>query len=218
MNSSVFTGFFSITILSLLSLRQIEAAVVFSESMGSVTATTLIPVHEGTNGFDNDSLTFVGTGDVSNLLPSSGYTGASGSANLFLNGGSGRAFLIDGISTLGYHPGTVGISFGAFKSTTTSTMASLVFAFSTDGTATWTTIPIPAQPTGAGTAAWRLISIPTTSIPITGTLALRWINTDGITQYRLDDITLTAVPETGTALLGTMALACLALCRRPERR
>jgi hypothetical protein len=35
-------------------------------------------------GWDNDGLTFTGTGDVHNTEMSSGYTGASGNANVFL--------------------------------------------------------------------------------------------------------------------------------------
>jgi hypothetical protein len=88
-------------------------------------------------------------------------------------------------------------------------MSTLVFDFSTDGT-TWTPLALPAQPTGSGTANWRLVTLSNTSIPISPTLSLRWTNTDASVQYRLDDITL--VPEPAAVLLGSLGF--LGLLRR----
>lgn len=188
-----------------------DAAVVFFESLGTVSSAKAISSHESSDGFDNNELTFSGTGDVRATSTSSGYVGASGSANVYLTSNSTSNFRIDGISTMGYDAGTVGISFGAWKSAIASDMATLVLEFSTDGLA-WTGIPIPAQETGSGTAVWRLLSFDNTSIPISETLSLRWTNTDSSTAYRLDDITLSAVPEPSAAVLGSLGL--LALLRR----
>ncbi len=199
--------------LALLNCEMSQGAVVFSETIGTVSATTAIATHETNGGFDNDSFTYSGTGDLRVSTPSTGYAGASGSSNVFLTSNSSRTFQIDGISTTGYTSGTVGISFGAHKSTTASNMATLILEYSTTGSS-WTAISIPTQPTGSGTAIWRSISIPTTTIPISSTLSLRWTNSDTGAQYRLDDIALTAdpIPEPASALLG--AFGFLGILRR----
>lgn len=189
-----------------------NAATVLSESLGIVTTTTTIAAHESAGGFDNDALTFSGTADLRATTSSAGtYAGASGGANAFLADSSSTAVRIDGISTMGYNVGSVGITFGAFKSLIAPDMTTLVLEFSTDGS-NWTMVGIPSQPTGAGTAIWRLISIPNTSIPISSTLSLRWTNTDLATDYRIDDITLSAVPEPAAAVL--VAAGFLGLLRR----
>lgn len=192
-----------------------QAATIFTESLGTVTATTAIAAHETANGFDNDDLTFSGIGDVRTSTPSTtapSYAGASGTTNVFLNSAANRSFQIDGINTNGYEPGSVTLSFGAHKSTTASTMATLLLDFSTDGI-NWTNLPY-TQPSGTGTAVWRLVTLEDTAIPTSPTLSLRWTNTDASVQYRLDDIQLSAtpVPETSATLLG--ALGTLALLRR----
>lgn len=184
---------------------------IFSETLGTVTVTTAIAAHEAANAFDNDGLTFSGAGDLRATGFSTGYAGASGSANVFLTSNSSKTFRIDGINTLGHTVGSVGMTFGAFKNTTASDMATLVLEYSTDGSS-WSAISIPGQPTGIGTSVWRLVSIPTTFIPIASNVSLRWTNTDSTTQFRLDDITLTAVPEPAAALLGVFGL--LGLLRR----
>ena len=203
----------SVTLLA-LGASNAGAATIFSESMGTVSATTAISAHESVGGFDNDAFTFSGTGDVRSTSPSSGYIGASGSANVYLAPNATKTFEIEDISTVGYTVGSIGITFGASKNTTASDMTTLNLEYSTDGSS-WAPLSIPAQPTGTGTSGWRLVSLSSTSIPISATLSLRWTNADtGTTQYRVDDIALTgtAVPETSAALLG--ALGVLGMLRR----
>jgi len=188
-------------------------AVIFSESFGTVVGTTAITTQETANGFDNDSFTYSGTGDLRVTTVSSGYTGASGSANIYLTNSGTASFRIDGISTSGYTADTIGITIGAYKSSTASDMSTLDMEYSTDGIA-WTVLGIPAQPTGPGTAAWRLIGISNTSIPISPTLSLRWTNSDTSVQYRIDDISLsgTVIPEPTAPML--VSLGLLGLLRR----
>jgi hypothetical protein len=187
------------------------AAVVFVESVGVVGGTTTVVSHVSNGGFDNDAFTFSGSGDIRATSASSGYTGASGSANVYLTNSGSANFRIDGISTMGHVPGSVGISFGAYKSSMAADMTTLLLEYSTDG-ALWSAIGIPAQATGSGTANWRLISFSETDIPISSSLSLRWTSTDTTTQYRIDDITLTAIPEPSVAFLSGFGL--LALLRR----
>ena len=210
------SSFLAAAAVLVLGHASLNAAVIITESLGTVTSTTAIAAHETANGFDNDSLTFSGTGDLRNTTASSGYAGASGLANAFLTSNASKSLTIEGISSVGYTVGSIGVSFGALKNTTASDMTTLVLEYSTNGS-TWNAIGIPAQPTGAGTAVWRSVSIANTSIPAASSLSLRWTNTDTDTQFRLDDITLSGapapVPEPATTtLLG--ALGALALLRR----
>lgn len=165
--------------------------VIFTESMGTVSANTAIATHEANNGFDNTVYTMSGTGDIRSSTASTGYTGATGLANVFLTNNSTSTFQISGISTLSCTD--LELSFGAFKSTTASDMTELVVEFSTDGTS-YTAVSIPAQPTGAGTANWRLITL---NLPAGASgqanLRLKWRNTvsgTGSPQFRIDDVTL----------------------------
>lgn len=200
------------TVISLLFQSSTMGAVIFTESFGTVGATTTIDNHETANGFDNDGFTFSGTGDIRSTTVSTGYSGASGGANAYLTSSGTPTIGISGISTIGYTAGTVGINFGAYKSTTTSTMATLLLAYSTDAT-NWTPITTFSEPTGTGTSVWRSISIQDTNIPISSTLSIRWTNEDpDTTYYRIDDVILTALPEPSIAVLS--AFGFLSLLRR----
>lgn len=167
-----------------------RAATIFSENIGTPSGTTAINSYTGWQ--NNGTLTFSGTGDVRTSSASSGYTGASGSGNVFLTNTAGTYFQISSIDTLNYS--TFGLSFGAFKNTIASNMSELTLGFSTNGTS-FTSITIPAQPTGAGTANWRLISL-TPSLVGSANLYLRWTNTSTTPQFRLDDIALTGTLRT----------------------
>jgi hypothetical protein len=164
---------------------------VFAERIGSVTATTLIPAHEGANGFDNDGYTMSGTADVRNTLPSVGYGGASGGANVFFTG-AGRTFEISGINTSAFS--TMGMAFGIFKSTTASNGSDFLIQASTDGI-TYNTIFHSLLPTGTGTAVWSTMTA--IGFPSAANLRIRFTNL-GPTQYRLDDIILGGLTNTAT--------------------
>ena len=167
-----------------------QAVTIFAENMGTVGGTTAIATHDAASGFQNSvAYDFTGLGDLRNTTVSAGYAGASGSANVFLTTNAvPRTFQIAGIVTTGYT--NLSLSFGAFKSTTTSNMTELVVEYSTDGT-TWNALTFPAQAVGGGTANWRLVTITGGTIPATGNLRLRWSGATATTQFRLDDVTLT---------------------------
>lgn len=184
------------TLVTLLAIAGVasQAATIFTENIGTPGGTTAIASYTGWQ--NNGVLTFSGTADVRATTASTGYAGASGSGNVFITSTATRFFQIDAINTVGYT--ALSLSFGALKSTTTSDMTDLVLEYSTDGT-TWNVVSFPAQPTGSGTAIWRLISA--VSLPVgaenAGNLRLRWTQTAAVTQYRLDDITLTGTPGGG---------------------
>ena len=84
-----------------------QTVVTFTETMGTVAATTTIVAHEAANSFDNDGFTMSNGGattpaDIRNSSASSGYTGASGGANVFFSGTAGPlGFGIANIVTTG---------------------------------------------------------------------------------------------------------------------
>ena len=158
-----------------------------NETMGTVVSTTSIATHESTNGFDNDNLTMSGSGDVRVTSASSGYTGASGGANIFLTNTANKNFLISGINVTGIT--NFDLSFGIMKLITTSTGTDLLLQTSTNGI-DYTTQPYLLLPSGTGTAIWYLRSIPVTISPAS-TLYLQFIQTGVTNQYRIDDVNIT---------------------------
>lgn len=160
---------------------------VISESMGSVTTTTAISAYETANGFDNDPQTMTGTADIRNTSPSSGYTGASGLANVFVTNTVGKFFQIEDINTTGMSALT--LSFGISKSTNASNGSDFIVEVSADGT-TYSALTYSPLPTGSGTAVWRKVTASGT-IPATSNLRIRFRQNGTATQYRIDDVLLT---------------------------
>ena len=167
-----------------------SSAVVFTETMGSTASTTLIPVYETANSFDNDGFTMSGTADVRNTTPSTGYAGASGLGNVFITSTVGKNFIISGINTASMI--NLQLSFGVNKSSLSGDGSDLLVQVSTNGTV-YTNLSFPALPTGTGTAGstWNYRTI-TAGIPASSTLSLQFKQNGIATQYRIDDIKLTA--------------------------
>ncbi len=159
---------------------------VFSESMGMVSSNTTISVHESSNGFDNDSYTMTGTGDIRNSSVSSGYANASGGANVFLTNTTGRYFQIENINTTALP--NLQLSFGIFKSASGGTGTDLLVRYSTDGV-NYSALIFDPLPTGTGTAKWYLRTA-SGSLPAVSNLRLKFIQNGTVSQYRIDDIVL----------------------------
>lgn len=160
--------------------------VVFHETMGSVASTTPIVSHAAANGFDNDHLTFSGTADLRSTSASSGYTGASGGANVFFTATVGTNFQIAGVNTTGLNE--LKLSFGIFKSTALSDGSDFIVEVSTDGI-TYDPLSFAALPTGSGTAIWHYRTA-TGAIPAAENLRIRFRQNGTTTQYRIDDVLL----------------------------
>jgi hypothetical protein len=181
------------------------ADTLFFETMGSVASTTSIATHQTTDGFLNDQFFFSGSGDIRNTASSSGYTGASGGANVFLTNISGRQFQIDSISTTGF--AGLELTFSVYKNTTGTTGSDLSVQYSADGLS-WNSVSFPAL--GSGASWYQRTSA--TELPAVNRLLLRFINTGTISQYRIDDVMLKGLPRpvvrrmTGTTLCNGNAL------------
>lgn len=168
---------------------------IFSENMGT-SASSTTPI--ASNTFQNSGCpySFSGSGDVRQTSASSGYTGSSGSDNVFFTSTAGTTFIIGGINTTGFT--SITLKFGMLKSTIASDGTELTVQYSTDGT-TYSPLTFPAQATGSGTAVWRLLTITGGIIPATPTLYLKFTNTSSTPSFRIDDILLTGTPATPTA-------------------
>lgn len=157
---------------------------IFSENMGAPSTTTSI----AGNTFQNSGiLSFAGTGDVRANQNSSGYVGASGGGNVFINTTTNLFFEISGINTANYSG--LALSLGHYKSTTASSNE-LAIEVSSDGT---TYSPLTySRPSGSGTATWLLIN-PTGNIPSAANLRIRFRQTATNVQFRIDDVKLIGV-------------------------
>ena len=172
---------------------------IFSENMGAPSATTSIAA----NIFQNSgTLTFAGTGDVRNTTASSGYSGASGNGNVLINNTANLFFEIGGINTANYS--NLALSLGHFKSTTASSNE-LAIEVSSDGT-NYSSLTY-SRTSGSGTAVWALVT-PTGTIPATSNLRIRFRQTSGTPQFRIDDVKLTGVsaaPSPSIAIAGSLS-------------
>jgi hypothetical protein len=147
-----------------------------------------IALHEANNRFNENDLTYSGTGDMRTTFASSGYIGASGTWNVMLNS-TGETLIIDGLSLSSYS--NILVSFGIRKATNASNGSSLIVEYSTTGTSgTFTALVWPLLPTGTGTATWYLRQI-SSFLPNNAT-TLRFRTTDG-TEFRIDDILIEGI-------------------------
>lgn len=191
-------------------------ATVFSENVGTPTATTIISTYNtGTAPatFQNKGvLGFVGNSDVRATTPSTGYTGASGTGNVFITNTIGQYFTIYNVDTSGYN--ALALSFGLNKSTAAgSTLASTQFVVevatdynSTTNTGTFTSLSYATVSTAA--TAWSLVTC-TGAIPSSSTLAIRFRQATTTAAVRIDDIKLTgtvSVPCSGTPTGGSVTV------------
>lgn len=146
-----------------------------------------IATHETNNRFNEDGLTYSGTGDMRTTSVSSGYAGASGTWNVLLNANT-ENLIMDGVN-LSTCTSSIVVSFGIYKSTLAENGSNLILEYSTAGAGgPWTSITWGTLPTGAGTATWYYRSS-TSVIPSTAN-AFRWRSTDPTAgnEFRIDDL------------------------------
>ena len=178
----------------------------YSENFGTPTGTTLFPAY--TTGtapatFQNSSpILYTGSGDVRTSSASSGYTGASGSGNVFLTSTLGKYLQIDGLNTSTHLTANIQLSFGYI---TNSITTQLVVEYSTNGS-TWSPITF----TNNANTSWNLITILGGVIPSSTTLSLRFTQ-PATAQMRLDDVKLSDVNASCTLVLGTPTTLCDAI-------
>jgi hypothetical protein len=187
--------FFSLLFLGYC-LTSSSQTTIFTESLGTVASTTTIAAHETANGFDNDSYTMSSGGatnsaDIRSTNASSGYSGASGSANIFFTTTNAQyGFAIEGIDASAFTSLT--IDFAVRKEGASGTAFATFALDYWDGSA-YQSVSLTGLPGSASAAGWYLIS--GISLPaaaqING-LKLRFTKS-GTISCRLDDIVLKGV-------------------------
>lgn len=174
---------------------------IYSENFGTPTGTTSIPAYStGTPPatFQNSSpIVYSGSADVRATSGSTGYSGASGSGNVFINA-IAENFQIDGINTSAYSTANLQLSFGI--NTPNAVTNLLTVEVSTNGS-TWT--PVTYTPSAIN---WTLATI-TSGIPSSTTLSIRFTSTTTL-QFRLDDIKVFNFDPTCTLVLSNPTAAC----------
>lgn len=176
---------------------------IYSENFGIPTGTTSLAAYAtGTAPatFQNSApITYTGSGDIRVNANSTGYSGASGGGNAFLNSTVGKNLIISGINTSAYLQADIQLSFGY---TTGNIGTQMVVETSTDGS-TWN----PVTFTQNATTAWSLVTVTNGQIPSSTTLSLRFTQPAGA-QMRIDDIKLANVSSSCTLVLGAAGAVC----------
>lgn len=174
-----------------------QAQTVYSENMGTPSATTLITAYTGWQ--NAASIVYTGSGDVRTSLASSGYTGASGSGNVFLTNIVNRDLIISGINTSAYASAGLTLSFGYL---TNSTAIQLVVEQSVDNGTTWTPITF----TNNTNTGWNLVTI-AGQLASNSSLSLRF-KQPTTAQMRIDDIKIVNISTTCALVPGAPSTAC----------
>ncbi len=191
--------FYTLTLLFLGFVSAVAQTVVYSENFGTPSGTTAIANHT----FQNTSITYTGTADVRPTQASSGYTGASGSGNVFFTGTAGRYLTIEGINTSAYPTAELSLNFGIRQEGNTPAVpaSNLSVEYSVDGL-----IYLPLSYSRTVNSNWENITI-NSGIPSALNLRLRFTQT-ATTQYRLDDVKILANSATCLLSLGTETAQC----------
>lgn len=188
--------------LLLMSFVGAFAQTFYSENMGTPPAGN--PLVTAYTGWQVTTVTYSGTASVRGTGASTGYSGASGAGNVFLN--NAQVFEISGINTSLYSTANLTLTFGYKRDQGPAAPATnLLLEKSTDGT-NWTALPY--TPTGT---AWEVITINNSLIPSTTNLRLRWTNigvNPAQNQYRIDDIKLSNVSAACVLDLDDATTAC----------
>lgn len=175
----------------------------YSENFGVPTGTTSLATYAtGTAPatFQNGApITYTGTADIRPNVNSSGYSGASGGGNAFMNSTPGRQLVISGINSSAFLQAEIQLSFGYLR---TIIGTQMVVETSTDGS-TWSNVTF-SQPSNT---TWNLITVDPNQIPSSTTLSLRFTQPAGA-QMRIDDIKLANVSASCTLVLGTPGAVC----------
>jgi hypothetical protein len=186
---------------------------IFSENMYNGTggaSGNSIAVHETNNRFNEDALTYSGTGDMRTSGVSTGYGTASGTWNVMMNA-TGETFVIDGINASAYT--SLVLSFGVGKAANAPNGSTLIVEYSTTGSGgTYTAITWPVLPTGTGTnyTTTYYYRSSTSVIPSNvTTIRFRTTNTD---EFRVDDILLEGILASSNTITTDTAITGSPFC------
>ena len=160
----------------------------FLETLGTSVSSVSVATYESSNGFDNDNLSMSGTNaTVSNINPSTGYTGASGLANVLVDLGTTSFFQIADINTL--NSTNLQLSFGVCR-TININGNFLVVEVSSDGV-NYSALTFTAIPSGGSSTNVWFLRTASGVIPQTANLRIRFRQSSSSIPFRIDDVKLT---------------------------
>lgn len=188
-------------LMTMIGVALFNAQTVYSENMGTPTATTLITSYSGWQNAASTGIAYSGSGDVRTSSPSTttAYSAASGGGNVFLTSTAGKNLIISGINTSAYSSADLKLYFGYL---TNSTATQMVVEVSTNGT-TWT----PLTFTNNANTSWNYVTIGGGQIPSSTTLSLRFTQ-PATAQMRIDDVKIANVSSTCALVPGSPTTAC----------
>jgi hypothetical protein len=178
-----------VLVILLATLNATAQTTIFNETFGTVAANTLIPAHTGwSNGI---GLTFdqggaANAADIRNSSASTGYTGASGNANVFFTSATERGIGINGINAANYTNMTIDF---AYRKESTTALPALQLDY-WNGTA-WVNVPFTfTQLATAGTGWYTVTGVSIPAGAQISNLKIRFVKTGTTTSTRIDDVTL----------------------------
>lgn len=191
-------------LLVLTGMAGMAQTTIYTENVGTPVGTTLISAYTGWQAgapIVYSSSATPAQSDVRTTSASTGYTGASGSGNVFLGTATGNArdFVISGINTTGFS--AITLSFGI---NTNNIALFLTAEYSTDGGTSFNPIAF-ANPAATG---WSLVTA-TTALPSVSNLQIRF-SKNNAAQFRLDDITIKGTNAGGEAITTSGTLVAFA--------
>jgi hypothetical protein len=162
---------------------------IFNETFGTAPGTTLISAHTGwSNGI---GLTFdqggaANAADIRISSASTGYTGASGNANVFFTTTTERGIGMNGINAANYTNMTIDF---AYRKETASALPALQLDYWNG--AAWVNVPFTFAQLATAGAGWYTVT--GVSLPAgaqISNLKIRFVKTGTTTSTRIDDVTL----------------------------
>ncbi len=172
---------------------------IFTENIGSASVTTSITSHTFQN---STTLTFSNGGatnssDIRNTSASSGYSGASGTGNVFFTSTSGSyGFAIEGIDVSTYT--NLEVRF-AYRKESATVLPDLTLDYWNGSS--YVNVPFTFNEAANAAIAWYMVNW--ISLPVgaqISTLRLRWVKA-GTQSVRLDDISLRGIINTSPLIL-----------------
>lgn len=180
---------------------------IFTETLGTPSATTVIADYETANGFDNDDLTMTSGGaanssDIrSNSTSSTGYAGASGGGQLYFTSATGaavptdeRGFAVEGINAAAFT--SLKLNFAVRKEGGSGTSFGNLAVMFWDGAA-YQPVTVTGLPSSSNAVGWYLVSnVPLPPAAQINGLKIKFVKSGSI-AFRMDDISLVSDSTSG---------------------
>ncbi len=196
-----------LSLFVILCSTAVAQTTIFTETLGTPSATTVIADYETANGFDNDDLTMTSGGaanssDVrSNSTSSTGYAGASGGGQIYFTAAAGvgvptdeRGFAIEGINAASFT--SLKLNFAVRKEGGSGTGFGTLVVLFWDGAA-YQPVTVTGLPPSTNAVGWYLISsVPLPPAAQINGLKIKFVKSGSI-AFRMDDISLVSDSTTG---------------------